>query len=112
MQKFRLEVQRFLALTRNTGTRRLYNLLVAITPSGLHSVVMHQVVPNTSHTIRRGPRPVFTRRLVVNVRPDQQAALADLATAMDVSVSDLVRWIIDHGIDAFTTAWKETHGNT
>ena len=60
---------------------------------------------------RHGPRPVFTDRLVVNVRPDQRTELTQLATALDMSLSDVVRWILDHGIDALTTgyakAWKE-----
>ncbi len=57
---------------------------------------------------RPGPRPVFTERLVVNIRIDQRTTLNHLAKSLDMTLSDLVRWILDNGIDAVTTAWKET----
>lgn len=47
-----------------------------------------------------GPKPVFTERFIVQLRPDQRAALDDISDAFRVSVSEIVRWMLDHGIDA------------
>jgi len=57
---------------------------------------------------RPGPTPIFTDRLVVNMRPDQRQALNRIAQTLDRSVSDIVRWILDNGIDAIEHSWKET----
>ena len=61
---------------------------------------------------RHGPRPVFTDRLVVKVRPDQRTTLEQLAGSLDMTLSDLVRWILDHGIDAVTTTWEKVSNET
>lgn len=60
--------------------------------------------------MKHGPAPVFTETLIVKLRTDQKSTLQSLAAAMGLSVSELVRWIIDQGIEAVTEAWKETHG--
>lgn len=50
---------------------------------------------------RPGPAPIFTERLVVNVRPDQRRSLEHIAGVCEVTVSDLVRWFVDEGVHAF-----------
>lgn len=60
--------------------------------------------------MKHGPAPVFAETLMVRLRPDQKSTLQSLATAMDLSVSELVRWLLDQSITAVTEAWKETHG--
>lgn len=55
---------------------------------------------------RRGPKPRFTERLVVNVRQDQLQAVDRLATVLQMSRSDLVRLFIDQGTDAVESVPK------
>ena len=57
--------------------------------------------PQPTAPKRPGPAPIFTERLVVNVRPDQRRSLEHIAGVCDLTVSDLVRWLVDHGIEAF-----------
>jgi hypothetical protein len=49
---------------------------------------------------KRGPLPVFTDRLVVNVRPDQVRSLDHIAAVVGCSRSDVVRWMLDTGVTA------------
>ena len=44
---------------------------------------------------RRGPAPMFTDELRVNVRPEQRSAVFALAEASHVSVSSVVRSALD-----------------
>ena len=52
------------------------------------------------HRTRPGPEPLFTNRLQVKIRTDQRQAINRLASALSFTTSELVRWILDHGIDA------------
>lgn len=56
---------------------------------------------------RPGPDPVFTERLVVNVRPDQLQTLNRLSSALSISRSDLVRHVLDFGITVYDETQKE-----
>jgi hypothetical protein len=49
---------------------------------------------------RPGPKPVFTQRAVVMIRPDQRQALDRIAATLGLTVSDVVRWMIDQGTEA------------
>jgi len=53
---------------------------------------------------------IFTERLVPNIRPDQRHALNRISQSLDRNVSEIVRWILDNGIDAIEQSWKETAG--
>ena len=57
--------------------------------------------PQPTAPKRPGPSPIFTERLVVNVRPDQRRSLDHIAGVCEVTVSDLLRWWVDEGITAF-----------
>ena len=48
-----------------------------------------------------GPKPTFTERLHVQMRPEQRESLDRISAATGVSVSRLVRWFLDEGIFAF-----------
>lgn len=50
---------------------------------------------------RPGPKPVFTERFLVQMRPEQRASLDRISAATGISVSRLVRWFLDEGIFAF-----------
>ena len=50
---------------------------------------------------RPGPKPVFTQRFLVQIRPDQRASLDRISAWSGISVSRLVRWFLDEGIFAF-----------
>ncbi len=71
-------------------------------------------MPNGQHLChpddRPGPKPIFTERLVLNIRPDQRQALNRISQSLDRNVSEIVRWILDNGIDAIEQSWKETAG--
>jgi hypothetical protein len=47
-----------------------------------------------------GPRPLFVHRMDLRLRADQMQALTRIARVVNVSVSDLVRWLIDEGTAA------------
>lgn len=49
---------------------------------------------------RPGPKPMFTERVVVMIRPDQRQALDRICRTLEISVSDLVRWFVDQGVAA------------
>ena len=49
---------------------------------------------------RPGPEPLFTNRLQVKIRTDQRQAINRLASALGFTTSELVRWILDSGLDA------------
>jgi len=61
-----------------------------------------------------GPKPVFTQRMEVRLRRDQSQTLHRLSEALGISRSDLVRMILDYGIEATNTAHdnatKEVYG--
>lgn len=68
-------------------------------------------MPNSAEHIslnRPGPDPVFTERLVVNVRPDQLQTLNRLSSALEVSRSDLVRAILDQAVTVWDQALTDT----
>lgn len=48
-----------------------------------------------------GPKPVFTERMDLRLRPDQVDALARIASVVPMTASELVRMFIDVGTDAF-----------
>lgn len=50
---------------------------------------------------RPGPKPLFTERMDLRLRPDQVAGMERIAAVIGVTQSDLVRWFIDSGIKAF-----------
>ena len=52
------------------------------------------------HRTRPGPEPLFTNRLQVKIRDDQRQAINRLASALGFTTSDLVRWILDSGLQA------------
>lgn len=56
--------------------------------------------PNLCARNRPGPKPVFTERVVVKLRPDQLQAVERIAHVLGVSTSDVVRWFIDQGVQA------------
>lgn len=67
-------------------------------------------VPNQYGPVDKpGPRPVFTRRMELRLRADQHRALVTIARSIGVSVSDVVRSFVDHGINHMETG--EMHGH-
>ena len=58
---------------------------------------------NCGHRVRPGPRPVFTERMVVQVRADQRSAVTRIANVLGMSASEWVRWCIDQGTTAIET---------
>ena len=52
------------------------------------------------HRHRPGPEPLFTHRLQMKIRTDQWKAIDSLASVLGMTNSELIRWILDHGIDA------------
>lgn len=53
---------------------------------------------------RPGPKPMFTERVVVMIRPDQRQALDRICRTLELSVSDIARWMIDQGVAAIEDA--------
>ncbi len=51
-----------------------------------------------------GPKPVFTQRTEVRLRRDQSQTLHRLSEALGINRSDLIRMILDNGIEAATNA--------
>ncbi len=51
-----------------------------------------------------GPKPVFTHRTEVRLRRDQSQTLQRLSEALGINRSDLIRMILDNGIEAATNA--------
>ena len=56
---------------------------------------------NLYGTNRPGPKPVFTERMDLRLRPDQVQALARISSVIPATTSELVRMFIDYGTDAF-----------
>lgn len=56
-----------------------------------------------------GPKPRFATALEVALRDDQEASLARIANALQVSRPEVVRWFVDNGIAAVegTPTFKE-----
>lgn len=50
---------------------------------------------------KRGPEPIFTDRMVTNMRPDQLRSLDHIAAVIGSTRSDLVRWFVDVGVQSF-----------
>ena len=50
---------------------------------------------------RPGPKPVFTERFLIQLRPEQRQSLDHIAGVLGIDVSRLVRWFLDEGIFAF-----------
>ena len=55
----------------------------------------------------RGPDARFTKRINVKIRPDQRESLVQIAGLLGRTESDVVRWILDHGITAINDATRE-----
>ena len=58
---------------------------------------MHQLGRNSC---QRNTSTDFTEPTVVNLRVDQRDAVERIAVTFGLSASDVVRWIIDQGIEA------------
>ena len=62
--------------------------------------------------MRKGPKPIFENRLQVKIRSDQRQSLDRFAAMFNVTVSDVVRWILDHGLDAIEHAAQRQETKT
>jgi len=86
---------------------------------GAHSVVLLGMA-NTANSCagdRPGPKPIFTARVVVKLRPDQYDAVKRVAAVLGLTGSDVIRWFIDEGTRAvettpnFNTLERSNHGD-
>ncbi len=48
-----------------------------------------------------GPKPEYTERFIVQLRPEQRQALDHISYATSLPISRLIRWFIDNGVHAF-----------
>ncbi len=55
---------------------------------------------NCPGRIPPGPKPRFVTALEVALRDDQEASIARIASALQVSRPEVVRWFVDSGIAA------------
>ncbi|MFT3854170.1 MAG: hypothetical protein QM733_15720 [Ilumatobacteraceae bacterium] len=56
-----------------------------------------------------GPKPVFTDRMELRMRPDQRHDIEVFASLLGLTVSEVTRWILDVGIGAINNAMKENN---
>jgi hypothetical protein len=61
---------------------------------------MHNLPTNLCARVPSGPKPIFTERLYVKIRSDQRDALERIAVTLGLSLSDVVRWLLDEGTQA------------
>ena len=47
------------------------------------------------------PKPIFIHRLQIKIRQDQRDHLDQIALVLNLNVSEIVRWILDCGLDSF-----------
>lgn len=66
---------------------------------GLHAGAMANA-HNCYGGKRRGPKPLFTERMEVRLRPDQAAAMQRIAKTLNLPTAELMRWFVDQGIGA------------
>jgi hypothetical protein len=48
-----------------------------------------------------GPKPEYSERFLLQLRPDQRQSLDHLSAVLGLPVSRLIRWFIDEGVRAF-----------